>query len=445
MKRILARLLILSIIFTQSVFAEVTMQPGTGATKANQTNGQQKTQIVDYIGLNIPQLHTAFGEKLVAELHPQWQQSFEYTVSNVQLNTNTVSGTAAVVQQDAMAVVSTGTTAGSEGMLHSAHHAKYKAGIGGVLRFSGLFTSGVPNTFQYIGIVDEHGISAEFKNGLAIGFNGASATIARFQNDTLFEVAQASWDDPLDGTGLSGMTIDFTKLNVFYIQYQYLGAGSIDFWTEHPDTGIPFRFHSIKYANRFTTPSTYNPNYHFTIYADNGATTSNMVVKSASYGYFIEGRTELIEVHQPQHATGKITKTTVTTEVAIFTIRNKLLYAGKDNYIDIILERFATSIEANAANNLGDCRIVKDTTLGGAPSYSDISVDNSVVEIDVSGTTVTGGETILWQPLAGKNDKNIENILNMKIIVHPGQTMTVACQSTASATINAAIIWKELM
>ena len=54
-----------------------------------------------------------------------------------------------------------------------------------------------------------------------------------------------------------------------YIQFQYLGAGPMYFWTEDPDTGVPFRFHTIGYANANTTPSTYNPNYHMTFYVDN--------------------------------------------------------------------------------------------------------------------------------------------------------------------------------
>jgi len=398
----------------------------------------------DSNGREIIQLNTAFGEQLTAQVHPQWQQSFEYTVSNTALNTNTVTNTGTVTQATAMAVVGTGTTTGSNAKLNSAHHAKYKAGLGGMMRFSGLFTAPVAGTFQYMGLTDEHGASAEFVNGLAVGYNGTTMTVARFQNDVLFEVAQSAWDDPLDGTGLSGVTIDFTKLNIFYIQFQYLGAGPMNFWVEHPDTGNVFIFHRIRYANLNTTPSTYNPNYHFTMYVDNQATTSDMVVKCASYGYFIEGKTELIEIHQPQFSTQTKQKTTVTTEVAICSIRNKATYASKVNYIDILLERFGGSIEAAAANNLGTIRLVKNTTLGGTPSWADINTTNSVVEIDTAGTTLTGGAEILSFDLAGKNDAKSENIIPYKIVIHPNETVTLAGSSAASATIRESLLWKEL-
>ena len=104
----------------------------------------------------------------------------------------------------------------------------------------------------------------------------------------------------------------------------------------------------------------------------------------------------------------------------------------------------SSSIEASSANNLGSVRFVKNTTLGGTPSYSDISSTDSVVEIDTSGTTLTGGKELISEPLAGKNDKGILDILNLKIILNPGDSITVAGTSSNSATIDASIIWKEL-
>lgn len=408
------------------------------------TNGALKSTRYDSKGVEVIQLNSAFGEQVMVQLSPQWQQSFEYTVDNTALNENITSGSATVTQASAMAVVSTGTTTGSESRLKSTHHARYKAGFGGMARFSTLFSTPVAGTFQYAGLMDEHGSTAEFINGYAIGFNGTSATVSRFQNDVLFEVVQSAWDDPLDGSGESGVTLDFTKLNVFYIQFQYLGAGAIYFWTEHPATGVPFRFHTMQYGNSNTVPSTFNPNYHMTFYADNGATTSNMVVKSASYGYFIEGATELVEFHQPQFTTGTVEKTGVTTEVAIVSIRNKASYAGKTNYIDIVIERFGASIEASSVNNLGTVRVVKNATLGGTPVWNNINTTDSVMEFDTNATTVTGGTELTNYPLAGKNDKVVENVIPYKIIVHPEDMITLTGSSEASAVIRASALWKEL-
>ena len=40
-------------------------------------------------------------------------------------------------------------------------------------------------------------------------------------------VAQSAWSDPCDGTGPSGYTLDLTKMQMFYIDYSWYGAGVI--------------------------------------------------------------------------------------------------------------------------------------------------------------------------------------------------------------------------
>lgn len=387
---------------------------------------------------------SAFGDMRTAEISPQFQGVFEYTVDNTEINTNTVVNGGTVTQASAMAVVTSSTTTASTARLQSKRHARYRPGLGSLCRFTTLFTAGVAATEQYVGLVDETGSSEAFKNGIAIGFDGATFGFHRFDNDAKVTVAQGAWDDPLDGTGPSGMTIDLEKLNVWAITYQYLGAGQITLKVENPATGDLEIVHAIKYANTAIVPSSFNPNYHFTMFVDNKATISNLIVKSSSYAYFIEGRTKLFELHQPQFSSLLREKTTVTTEVAIFTIRNKSTYQSKTNFIDALMELVSTSIEASSANNLGDVRLVKDATLGGSPSYADINTSDSIMEIDTAGTTVTGGKELFNVPLAGKNDREATNLIPYDIIIAPGETLTVAGLSANSATIDASILWKEL-
>lgn len=387
---------------------------------------------------------TAFGEVLMGQLSPQFQGSFEYTVGNTDLNTNTIANGGTVTQASGMGIVTTSTTTASTALFQSKQHAKYRPGLGGNSRFTALFTSPIAATEQYIGLADGIGSSAAFKNGYMVGYDGVTFGFHRFQDDSKITITQANWDDPLDGTGTSGMTLDQTKLNVWEIRYQYLGAGKIQLCVENDSTGDFVVVHTVLYANNFTEPSTHNPNFHHTMWVNNKATTDNLILKSASYAYFVEGKTSFVELHQPENASGRKEKTTVTTEVAIFTIRNKTTYASKVNFIDIALLSVGASIEASSANNLGDIRIVKNATLGGTPAYSDINASDSVVEIDVAGTTVTGGKELEGESLAGKNDKFRIPLLESKIILNPGETLTVAGSSANSATIDARAAWREL-
>lgn len=387
---------------------------------------------------------TAFGEVLTGQLSPQFQGSFEYTVDNTDLNTNTEVNGGTVTQASGMGIMTTSTTTASSALFQSKQHAKYRPGLGAANRFTALFTSPVAATEQYIGIMDEAGSAEAFKNGYGVGYDGAVFGVHRWQNDTLTTIPLSSCVDPLDGKGASEMIIDQTKLNVFEIRYQYLGAGLIEYRIEDDSTGRFVTFCSILYANNNTEPSTHNPNFHHTMWVANKGTTSNMIMKSGSYAYFVEGKTSFIELHQPENSSGLKEKTTVTTEVAIFTIRNKSTYASKTNFIDILLLGAGASIEASSANNLGSVRWVKNATLGGTPSYSDINTTDSVVEIDVAGTTVTGGKDMGGAPLAGKNDKLIESIIQNRIILNPGETLTFAGSSANSATIDGRMNWREL-
>lgn len=386
----------------------------------------------------------AFGEETVIQYSPQFQGTFEYTVLNDEINEISTTNGGTVTQASAMGVIGTSTTTGSSSILTSKRHAKYKAGLGGCLRFTALFSAGVVGADQLFGLADEVGSSQPFKNGYMIGCIGDTFGFHIFRNDTITTINLSNWNDPLDGTGASGVTIDTTKLGVWEVQYQYLGAGAIEILFEVPETGILTTVHIVSYSNLNTEPSTHNPNYHFTMYANNNATTSDIVIKSSSYAYFVQGITGLIELHQPNFSSGKITKTSVTSEIAIFTLRNKSTYFSKTNFIDLLLLNILGSVEASSANNLATIRGTKNATIGGSPSYSDINTNNSVVEIDTAGTTVSGGIEIITGQLAGKNDANGQNVRGNKIILAPGETFTLSGSSDNSATLRAIALWREL-
>ncbi|KKK80766.1 hypothetical protein LCGC14_2820220, partial [marine sediment metagenome] len=333
---------------------------------------------------------------------------------------------------------------GSTARLEAKQHAKYRAGFGGVLRCTGKFTAPVAGTEQYIGFADEVGSSATFKNGYMIGYEGETFGIHRFSNDTKISVAQSSWDDPLDGTGASGMTLDKTKINVWFIEFQFLGAGVIRFTIED-EKGVMQPVHTIPYPNLHTEPSNHNPNFHFMMWVNNGATSSNIELSSSSYSYFVEGITQHTELHTPIFATGEQTKSAVTTETNLVTIRNKTTYVSKVNFIDVFLVDFRASVEATGQNNLAKCRLVKNAVLGGSPQlFIDVNTSDSVMEFNLDGTTVSGGVSLGDFPLAGKNDKAGSSLIHLGIVLNPGETLTIAGASASSATMKAGLAWHEL-
>jgi len=66
-------------------------------------------------------------------------------------------------------------------------------------------------------------------------------------------VPQSQWNrDPLNGTGPSGVTIDFEKVQLINIHYEWYGAGSVEF--SLIIDGFRIRFHDFHHANELTGP-----------------------------------------------------------------------------------------------------------------------------------------------------------------------------------------------
>ena len=66
------------------------------------------------------------------------------------------------------------------------------------------------------------------------------------------------WDDPLDGTGRSGITIDWTKKQIFGISYGWLGVDSVLFWVKV--NGAVYVFDQRDHSNIVDVPYMSTPN-----------------------------------------------------------------------------------------------------------------------------------------------------------------------------------------
>jgi len=72
------------------------------------------------------------------------------------------------------------------------------------------------------------------------------------------KVNQRNWDDPLDGNGDSGITIDFEKVQILFIDLEWLGVGRVRCGVVVD--GVMSYFHSFKAANVLTSVYMSTPN-----------------------------------------------------------------------------------------------------------------------------------------------------------------------------------------
>jgi hypothetical protein len=107
-----------------------------------------------------------FGAVHTESLTPVFQADGVYGI-NPQLELATTSGTGTATTSDSMFVVSTGTTAGSQGVIQSRKRLRYRAGQGVVARFSTLFSTPVADSYQTIGV-------GHAEDGLYLGYVGTT-------------------------------------------------------------------------------------------------------------------------------------------------------------------------------------------------------------------------------------------------------------------------------
>ena len=313
-----------------------------------------KTDTENHLEVNIADPKTAFGDLRTAQLSPVVQLTFAYNI-NGEMVTTTENNGGTVTQSDSMAVLSTSTNVAGEAIMRSRGVITYRAGLGILSRFTGMFTNGgAANSTQMIGVGTN-------EDGLFFGYDGATFGILKRRATIDTWYPQTTWNvDVMDGSGSastnpSNMLLDHTKINVFEIQFQWLGAGKLSFFIENDNTGAFAKVHEIAYANANTIPSILNPTLALCSMVQNSGNTSDLVLKTASMSGFIEGRnirTGPVNSHNNTN--------THSTETALFTLQNKTTFFSKTNRVRVYLEQLAV---ANDVNQLATFRIYRNATL----------------------------------------------------------------------------------
>jgi hypothetical protein len=256
---------------------------GRNVIVGQDATGTFRNTNVDYNGnldITISDPLSGFGDLRMVELTPQVQIQFSYNINSDIVNTS-VSNGGTVTEAESMAILASSTATNGSAQLESIRQIKYRPGLGALARFSTIFTTGVAGAVQLSGVGDE-------EDGFFFGYNGTSFGINTRKNSVDTWVSQTAWsEDTMDGSGPSGMTLNHTFLNIYAIEYQ---GGQIIFRLEDNLIGKIINVHKVKYANLFTSPSTFNPTFpmHMDIIKTSGNT--DVIMKTASMSGFVEGK-----------------------------------------------------------------------------------------------------------------------------------------------------------
>ena len=373
---------------------------------------------------------TAFGDLSVEQGVIQDTLSFQYNI-NPALMVTSVTGTGSVTKSSNFGLVATGTTTGSTAILRSIRSINYIPGIGINTRFTGIFSTPVTGTTILIG----YGTTT---NGFFFGYNGTTFGIISRSNSVDTFVAQTSWNkDKMNGTGQSNLTINPQFGNVYCIQFQWLGFGAINFFIENTNTGDFMIVHQIKYANTATVTSTLSPNGYLRMEANNGATTSNVSIKSPSMSVKYESPPNLtIGARFSSSVSGTVSANLLQ---SILSIRNKSTFQSITNFVPIILNFLSISTAGNKASSI---RLIYNQTAASL-TYTDISTNQSVMESSSTIATITDGVT-LQSFYLGATDSKVIDLNSTQLYLSPGDSITFAVFTTNATNDNGiSVSWTE--
>lgn len=197
-----------------------------------------------------------FGQQVMGQRYNQFEVAFNGTdpdlITSITI-TKKNGGDAATA--NGQAVFSTSTNTSGEIKVITNTNIDYQPHFEVYAAFTAIFTVGVANSFQRIGIYDDN-------NGFFIGYEGTSFGVTKRTGGVDTTTAKASFNiDTLTGATGSHFTrdgvpeaIDLTKDNLFRIRYGWLGAAPIIFEVFSPD-GEWVAFHLIRHPNSASVPT----------------------------------------------------------------------------------------------------------------------------------------------------------------------------------------------
>lgn len=363
---------------------------------------------------------------------------FQYGIPSSILTTTLLNGGTATTSNSEAILATSGATGAVAG-LQSKTNLQYRSGHQADAYFTVAFTGAIAaNTKQYIGILSS-------SNGFGVGYNGTTFGIVVRNNGVESFIPQSSFNgDTINGAGSSGFNYNATLLNVFHIAYGWLGASIIQFQIMS-SSGAWITFHTIQYPNSAATPSIANALLPISAQVYDPTGGNSLQLKTASWNMDIVG----IESNVANRFFGVNNTTTVAinTETHILTIQNENNFNSIANRMNILLQRYYTSLTTNSSFTAGTIilNIYKNATVTGT-SFSSVN-SNSIASFSTAGTYSAGTGTLVVTQIFGARSWNPEfiDLKNLNILVYPGETLTLTITiPKQSDQVIAGINWAEL-
>jgi len=299
------------------------------------------------------------------------------------------------------------------------------------VELTGRFSTPVTGAVTDFGYFDaDNGIFYRQNDGVGVEFVIRSKTSGAVVNRV---VGQADWNlDKLDGTGLSGLILDTTKVFILTMDFEFLGMGRVRMGFNI--NGVIVYAHQFLHSNLDEVP--YMQTATLPIQMLLTATATSVPCEAFFKGALVISEGGLLKERGFTFATPE--RTVIAANGArthLFSVRPKLMFNGitnRESYVTRTLEL----ISAVTNDRPVFWELVAGANFSVAPTWSDVNTAFSGTEISTDGTfsNLTGGVVLKAGYLSSRNQS--PNALSIHLDLHHPLTLNRAGQNTPIGTLS---------
>ena len=392
----------------------------------------------------------AFGRLRVSNPFTLFDSSHRYRDNNL-WNTLTASSGAAVFNADAGLVdLNVTTTSGSKVYRETTKVFSYQPGKSLLVMTTFVFNTAKANLRQragYFGATNGMYLELDGTGGNALSFVERSSVSGALVET---KVAQSAWNyDKLNGTGPSGMTLDITKAQILWMDFEWLGVGTVRLG--FVIDGKFILCHQFHHANLITSTYITTASLPLRYEIENtGTTASSSTLKQICSTVISEGGYQLNGLQQAVNIpiTAPRSTSVAGTYYPILSLRLK----SSPNFLDAVIILTALSVLGTGNGVNYNWKVVASGTTTAGTWVS--AGSNSSVEYNITGTSFTGGRTLASGYLNSSNQgsQSIDILkealfkfqLERDTFTSTAFELTLAVTSDGGGSIFASLDWEEI-
>ncbi len=351
--------------------------------------------------LRMTQPETIFDSKQIADKQPLFfdDQAVSGAGTSSTYNTNQASTTLAV----------SNLTAGLR-VRQTFQRFNYQPGKSFLFIRTGVFGTAGTGITKRLGLFDE-------RNGLFFEqkANGMSVSVRTYTSGAAVDtnVLQANWNiDKMDGTGASGITLDYTKTLIYFCDFEWLGVGTVRFGFFIG--GLPYYVHAINNSNINTVVYMSTPNLPLRTEIQNDGTGGVSSITDICSTVIIEGGRQTTGV---KRGLNRETNTLVTNNNAL--IYPLIALRLKSTHFGALIKLISFNLKCTSTADYAWYIILNPTVTGTALSFTGLTNSSIEYAFPTNATTVSAGTTLdtgLGSDV-NNNVKGVENTTQSDLVI----------------------------